>query len=127
MAVSEEFLVYVLEQFRELGEVTSRKMFGGAGVYFGGKFFALVDDDELYLKVDDDNRPQFEKADSHPFEPWAGHIMNGYWAVPVEVLEDPAALAEWSKHSIEIAGSPVRKRRASRSKVAGKNKRKSKR
>ncbi|MCA8914712.1 MAG: TfoX/Sxy family protein [Planctomycetes bacterium] len=120
MAVSEEFLQYVLEQFRELGEVSSRKMFGGAGVYFDGKFFALVDDDELYLKVDGDNRPRFETAESHPFEPWAGHVMNGYWAVPVDVLEDPAALAEWSQHSIQIAGSPTRKRRAPRPKSPGK-------
>lgn len=105
MAVSEEFLQYVIEQFRELGEVTSRKMFGGAGVYFEGKFFALVDDDELYLKVDDSNRPRIEKADSHAFEPWEGHVMNGYWAVPADVLEDPAALAEWSQHSIDIAGT----------------------
>ncbi|MCB9895974.1 MAG: TfoX/Sxy family protein [Planctomycetes bacterium] len=94
----------MLEQFRELGEVSSRKMFGGAGVYFEGKCFALVDDDELYLKVDDGNRPRFEKADSHAFEPWAGHVMNGYWAVPAEVLEDPARLAEWSQHPISIAG-----------------------
>ena len=94
MAVSEEFLEYVVDQFRELGAVTTRKMFGGAGIYFDGKFFALVDDDELYLKADDKNRPRFEQAGSHAFEPWEGHVMNGYWAVPADVLEVPAELAE---------------------------------
>jgi DNA transformation protein len=78
MAVSEEFLHYVTEQFRVLGEVTTRKMFGGAGVYFEGRFFALLDNDELYMKVDDTNRPQFQKAGSRAFEPWAWHVMDGY-------------------------------------------------
>jgi DNA transformation protein len=112
MAVSEEFLHYVIEQFRELGAVTTRKMFGGSGVYFDGKFFALLDNDELYLKVDDTNRPQFEQAGAHAFEPWPGHVMNGYWSVPADVLEDPAALASWAQGSLSIATTrkkPARK------------------
>ncbi|MCZ7608190.1 MAG: TfoX/Sxy family protein [Planctomycetota bacterium] len=125
MAVSEQFLEYVRDQFSGLGEVQSRKMFGGAGIYLDGRFFALVSDDELYLKVDDANRPRFEQAGSHAFEPWQGHVMNGYWSVPAEVLEDRARLAEWSQHSVKIAGSPVRQRRASRRKTSTKGKRKS--
>lgn len=108
MAVSEQFLEYVRDQFIELGEVQSRKMFGGAGIYLHGRFFALVSDDELFLKVDDDNRPRFEQAGSHAFEPWQGHVMNGYWSVPADVLEDREMLAEWSQHSVKIAGSPAR-------------------
>jgi DNA transformation protein len=111
MAVSEEFLHYVIEQFRELGAVTTRKMFGGSGVYFDGKFFALLDNDELYLKVDDTNRPQFERAGAHAFEPWPGHVMSGYWSVPADVLEDPAALAEWARGSVAIAGKPAKGRK----------------
>jgi DNA transformation protein and related proteins len=111
MAVSEEFLNYVIDQFKELGEVTSRKMFGGAGVYLEGKFFALVDNDELYLKVDDTSRPRFEQAGSHAFEPWQGHVMNGYWSVPAEVLEEPETLAEWSQHPIKVAGAKTKKRK----------------
>lgn len=110
MAVSEQFLEYVRDQFIELGEVQSRKMFGGAGIYLEGRFFALVSGDELFLKVDDDNRARFEQAGSHAFEPWQGHVMNGYWSVPADVLEDREMLAEWSRHSVKIAGSPARKR-----------------
>lgn len=116
MAVSEEFLNYVIDQFRELGEVASRKMFGGAGLYFDGKFFALVANDELYMKVDDTNRPQFEAAGSYPFEPWEGQFMNGYWSVPAEVLEEPATLAEWSQHPIKIAGKKKPKKNSKKRK-----------
>lgn len=140
MAVSEQFLEYVRDQFIELGEVQSRKMFGGAGIYLHGRFFALVSDDELFLKVDDDNRPRFEQAGSHAFEPWQGHVMNGYWSVPADVLEDREMLAEWSRHSVKIAGTPAPSskktnakgstasratRRASGRKPSTKNKRKS--
>jgi DNA transformation protein and related proteins len=109
MAVSEEFLQYVTEQFRELGEVSTRRMFGGIGVYFESKFFALLDNDELYMKVDDTNRPQFAAAGSRAFEPWAGHVMNGYWSVPAEVLESPTLLAEWSRHPLAIANKAKKK------------------
>ena len=38
-------------------------MFGGVGIYAGDLFFALIDDDTLYFKVDDSNRSDFEKRD----------------------------------------------------------------
>ena len=111
MAVSEEFLQYVVEQFIELGDVTTRKMFGGSGVYFKGKFFALLDNDELYLKVDDGNRPQFEQAGAHAFEPWPGHVMNGYWSVPADVLENAKKLADWSRGSLVVAATKKKPKR----------------
>lgn len=111
MAVSEEFLEYVIDQLTELGEVSSRRMFGGAGLYCADRFFALVDNNELYLKVDDASRPRFENAGCRAFEPSQGQVMNGYWSVPPDVLEDRSALAEWSSHSVKIAGARSRKKR----------------
>lgn len=35
-------------------------MFGGVGLYAGELFFALIDDDILYLKADDTTRAAFE-------------------------------------------------------------------
>ena len=40
MPLSDEFLAYVLDQFSLWGDVTARKMFGGAGLYRDGKMFA---------------------------------------------------------------------------------------
>jgi hypothetical protein len=53
MAVSSDYLDFVLEQLAPVGPLTSRKMFGGVGLYAQGLFFALIDDDTLYLKGDD--------------------------------------------------------------------------
>jgi DNA transformation protein len=45
MAVSSDYLDYVRDQLSGLGGVTSRRMFGGAGLYCDEFFFALVDND----------------------------------------------------------------------------------
>lgn len=70
MAVSNDFLEYVLDQFSAWGEVTVRKMFGGAGLYRDGKMFGLVADNVVYLKVDETNRDKFLEAGSAPFKPF---------------------------------------------------------
>ena len=38
-----------------LGELTARRMFGGIGLYADGVFFALLDEQVLYFKVDDES------------------------------------------------------------------------
>ena len=66
MAVSREYREFVLEQLGRVVAVTSRSMFGGVGIYGDGLFFALLDNDTLYLKVDDSNRGDFEAAGTGP-------------------------------------------------------------
>ena len=41
MPVSDDFTGYVLDQLSSWGGVTSRRMFGGAGLYRDGKMFGL--------------------------------------------------------------------------------------
>ena len=64
MSVSDEFLEYILDQLSAWGDVTARKMFGGAGLYRDEKMFGLIADDVVYLKVDDSNREAFVQAGS---------------------------------------------------------------
>ena len=47
------FVENLQEVFALFGTVTSRRMFGGFGVYHDGLMFALVADDVLYLKADE--------------------------------------------------------------------------
>ena len=64
MSVSPSYKAFVLEQLSAAGAVTARTMFGGVGLYCQGLFFALIDDDTLYLKVDDASIPDFEREGS---------------------------------------------------------------
>jgi DNA transformation protein and related proteins len=95
---------YALEQLARVQPVTSKRMFGGLGVYADALFFALMDDDGLWFKVDDSNRADFEARGMSPFRPFGegGPIMH-YWRVPEDVLEDPAALREWVDKAIAVA------------------------
>ena len=103
MAVSEEFLEYVLDQFSGWGQVNARKMFGGAGLYRDGKMFGLVADDVAYLKVDDSNRDAFEQAGSCPFKPFPDKPTTmSYFEIPPDVLESPEDLAQWAERSLAI-------------------------
>ena len=51
MSSKPEFVEYVAEQCRGAGEITFKKMFGEYGLYCGGKIFALVCDDQFFVKI----------------------------------------------------------------------------
>jgi DNA transformation protein len=114
MSVSPTFKTFVLEQLAVAGAVTARSMFGGVGLYCQGLFFALIDDDTVYLKVDDTTRPDFERIGSEPFRPFGddSHVMQ-YYALPAELLEDRTELRGWVERALGAA----------RRKAAGKAKR----
>ncbi len=67
MAVSSEYKAFVAEQLEPLGPVTTRNMFGGAGVYLDGLMFGLIANETLYFKVDDRNRVDYESEGLGPF------------------------------------------------------------
>ena len=116
MAVSDEFVDYVVEQLSGWGEVSVRRMFGGAGLYREGTMFAVVADDVAYLKVDDSNRDDFLRAGSAPFEPYPDKIkttIRTYFEIPADVLEDPDELAKWAQRSFTVAKEQKRKSQSS--------------
>ena len=47
MAVSDEFAAYIVGQLAHLGTVTTKRMFGGMGLYHNGFFFAILDETTL--------------------------------------------------------------------------------
>lgn len=119
MPVSADYRDFVLEQLAGAGRVTPRAMFGGVGLYLDGLFFALIDDDTLYFKADDESRKRFEAAGSRPFcpDPSRPEQAMGYWQVPADVLEDPDALAAWAREAQGVALSKRGKRSVRRRSV----------
>ena len=116
MSVSEGFRAFVLEQLaRATPSLRARNMFGGVGLYSGDFFFALMDDDVLYFKVDDTNRPRFEERAMGPFRPGGGggEVMQ-YYEVPADVLEDVELLAAWAAEAVEVARRARSRERPSR-------------
>ena len=119
MTLSSDFLAYVLEQLAALPRVSSRRMFGGAGLYREEFFFGLIADDVLYLRVNDSNRSDYATRGMAAFRPYADrpHLSMSYFEVPADVLENSAELAQWAQRSVAVAmaapPSPKKLRRSS--------------
>jgi DNA transformation protein and related proteins len=102
------YIDYVLDTLfsLQLGNMKSRKMFGGYGIYQDGIFFALIANNILYFKVGDSNRLMYESHGSKPFS-YAGKnntiIVMSYWEVPADILESHNKLIEWVKKAVEAA------------------------
>jgi DNA transformation protein len=107
LRVSGAFKDFVLDQLGELGDLAARAMFGGVGLYFRGVFFGIIARDALYLKVDDENRADYEAAGMKPFKPYSGRSQTmKYYEVPLVVLESPMELAAWARRSITATRKP---------------------
>lgn len=89
---------HIVDVLSDWAPVRARAMFGGFGLYRDDVIFALIADDDLYFKVDDTNRDDYERAGSAPFS----YEMRGkpasmpYWRVPEEVIEDAEMLGQWA-------------------------------
>jgi len=100
-----DFVEFLHEQFAPWGEVTSKRMFGGHGIFRDGLMIGLVADDVLYLKVDSESENQFIEVGSEPFH----YDKNGklvkmsYYETPPETLDDPDAMEIWAERAYAAA------------------------
>jgi len=112
------FLEYLRELFAALGPVTIRAMFGGHGVYFDGRMIALVADQSVYLKVDDETRPRFEAAGSAPFV-YAGKgraVAMSYWRAPDGAMDAAHDMLPWARlaHAAAVRASAAKPAKGAR-------------
>jgi len=91
--------------FHGLGSIRTKRMFGGHGVYADDLFFAIVDDDVLYLKADEMSAPHFTERGLRRFEfVMDGKVMTmAYFQAPEEVLEDPDEALLWGRLALDAA------------------------
>jgi DNA transformation protein len=87
-----------VEVLLPLGDVTSKRMFGGYGIFIEGKMFALIDAEQtVHFKVDGSNEQPYLDA---------GALKHGrmpYRQVPETVWTDEADCLEWAQRSADIA------------------------
>ena len=93
MPLSPVFMDYALELLAGVGRVEARWMFGGAGLFSDGVMFALLDDDVIYVRVDDALQADLQPQGSVP---WVysmkrdGAVRDmGYWRLPETAADDP--------------------------------------
>lgn len=116
-------LDYLKDLFAPFGDITIRKMFGGAGVYCDGVIFAISADDEVWLKVDDQTRAEFEAVGAAPFtfEMKGKTASMSYHRAPDDIYDDDDALRHWAQLAI-AAGSRAKRPAKKKSRKAIKKK-----
>ena len=98
-------------------------MFGGAGLYARGVMFGLIDDEVIYLKVDEALKADLAVAGARSWiyterrGPKAGIPQEtSYWSLPESALDDPDDACAWGLRALAVAeavkaAKPLRGRR----------------
>ncbi len=105
------FVDYIIDLLSQYGNISSRRMFGGYGLYLNKIIFAIIIDDELYFKADSDLALEYSKAGSYPFTYQKNNktVALSYWYVPAEIIETQDLLKDWFNKSSGLATTLKRK------------------
>jgi DNA transformation protein len=132
MIASHDFAEFLQEQLAPLGRLALRRMFGMTGVFCDGVMLAVVTENTLYFRVDDENRETFKEAQSYPplnYRKRGATIDLSFWRVPDRLYDEPDEFISWGRAALSAARRvaakrqpPVlkRKSRSHRTKVAAK-------
>ena len=105
MSSSPEFVRYLCEQLEGTGEVRFRKMFGEYGLYCDDIFFAVICDDQLFIKVTPAGEAAFPNLSKVP--PYAG--ANDY--IWVEDVDDRDTMTALTRLTCQALQDQPKKRR----------------
>jgi len=106
MSASKEFVGHIRELLSSIGELSDGRFFGGHALKHGGRQFAMIMGNTLYLRVNDETRPEYVAKGSKPFSylTKARRVeVRTYFAAPDELLESREALLAWARKAIRAA------------------------
>ncbi len=104
MSPLSSFAQHAVDLLSPVGPVKARPMFGGYGLSLNGVSIGLIDEDRIYLRVDDATRGEFERAGSTPFvypSKKGPMTMKNYFALPEDAVDDSERAARWGKLAAE--------------------------
>lgn len=104
MGASPAALAFACELFEGLGEITTRRMFGGYALYHRGEGFAmLMGDDRIYLKASGRFAEALAADGSREFSYTRkdGRVVKiAYWSLPDAALDDPEAACALARRAL---------------------------
>jgi len=108
MASRQETADYFLDQLARAGRVSAKKMFGEYSLYLDGKIFALIADDQLFVKPTAAGRALIGKPREAPPYPGA----KPYFLIDGDQCEDAEWLVELVRMTAKELPAPKPKARA---------------
>lgn len=98
MASDKDFVEFVVDQIRNAGEISYRKMFGEYAVYCDGKVVALICDNHLFVKPTKSGRSFI--GDVIEALPYRG-------AKPYFLIEDQLEDSDWISKLVRISADEL--------------------
>jgi TfoX/Sxy family transcriptional regulator of competence genes len=94
MASQQKFVDFIIEQIDIPEQISFKKMFGEYGLYFGDKMFALVCDNQLFIKPTSSGKEYIgDVVEAAPYE----------GAKPCFLIEDKMEDRLWLRKLVEIS------------------------
>ena len=86
-----------------LGNVRSRSMFGGFGIFAGEAMFALVVNNKLHLRANTKTEEEFKQAGLKPYiyKKRGFPVITKHYAILDQWWEEPEKIIEQAKYSLE--------------------------
>lgn len=100
------FLEYVLyDLFGESEPITWRHTMGAYMLYYEGKPFAIVENDELYFKGSKETKGWYLERGGKQFtyKKKGEDVYLYYFSVPEDVCEDRDIFAEWKETALAVS------------------------
>ena len=121
MAISLEQREYagrIVDLLQCFGLVESKSLFGGFGVFLEGLMFGLIAGNELYLKVDVQNRQDYKDLglQAFSFRKNGKQFKMSYYQPPQEAMEDAELLSVWASNAYGAAMRAAAKKGGKRKK-----------
>jgi DNA transformation protein len=93
------------ELFSVVDGVSIRRMFGGLGIFREGLMFALVADDVLYMKADEQTAPAYEAegCGQWTYEAKTRVMPMPYWRLPERLHDEPEEFRTWALAAFDVA------------------------
>lgn len=99
MALDQGLVDWVAEALEPMGQVSKRRMMGGATLYLDGTIFAIVAFDALWFKADAESDVLWDAAGCARFTFEFGDGRTGsmnYRRAPDDVYDDADAMRHWA-------------------------------
>ena len=112
MSTDSSFVDEVVDRLQLTGPASARRMFGGYGIFQNDLMFALIADNELYLKADklsshfftDNDLPAFTYSKANGKE-----YKMSYFQAPESFFEDNDETVLWANRALDAALRAPRK------------------
>ena len=107
MSVSKDFIEYVLDLLKPLGEIKTSKMFGGVLLEVGGRQLGVLISDTVYFKVTDATlQKRYKKEGSIQFtytrkDKKNAIIIKNWWSVPDRVMDSSEEMVQLAQEVLE--------------------------